>query len=163
MNRDIKFERSVGAKIREFRQALGWSQEYLASIANVDKKQVQRVEQGDYSPYLRTITGIAKALGRQPWEVFKVDYQVKANTNLAPQPKRLPGATVYVNKLAESNFFNVPKSVKDVVRECEARYKVKLRSSAVSGALGNLVEQKFLKSSEGNIKGRFLYQKSRQK
>lgn len=163
MNRDIKFEKSVGAKIKEFRQALGWSQEYLASVANIDKKQVQRLEQGEYSPYVSTVTGIAKALGKQPWEVLKVDYQVKVNTNLQPQPKRTPGATVYVNKLAATAFFNSPKSVKDVVRECEARYKAKLRSSAVSGALGNLVEQNLLKSFEGESKGRFLYQKSRQK
>lgn len=163
MDRDIKFERAVGAKIRELRQALGWSQEYLASVAGMDKKQVQRVEQGDYSPYIKTVTGIAKALGRQPWEIFKVEYQVKVNANLQPQPRRPPGATSFVNRLAATNFFNSPRSVQEVVRECEVRYEIALKSSAVSGALKTLVDQKFLKGSEAPIKGRLLYQKPKKK
>lgn len=163
MNRDLKFERAVGAKIKEFRLALGWSQEYLASVANVDKKQVQRLERGDYSPYVRTVTGIAKALGRQPWELFKVDFEIKVNTNLKPLPKKLPGATRFVNKLAETNYLNSPRSVKDVVQECAARYDVTLRSSAVSGALKDLVDRKLLKTTDAEAKGRFLYYKLRKK
>lgn len=163
MNRDLKFERAVGAKIKEFRLALGWSQEYLASVANFDKKQVQRLERGDYSPYIRTVIRIAKALGKQPWELFKVDFEIKLNTNLKPLPKRLPGATRFVNKLAETNYLNSPRSVKDIVQECATRYDVTLKSSAVSGALRDLVRRKLLKVDQADIKGRFLYYKSRKK
>ena len=148
--------------IRKFREALGWSQEYLASIAGTDKRQIQRVEQGEYSPYLRTVTRIAVALGRQPWEVLKVEYQVKVNTDLRPT-KKSPGATPYVHKLVETNFFNSPKTVKEVVQECEVRYEISLTSSAVSGALRNLVEQNTLKGLNTEIKGRFRYQKQRKK
>lgn len=162
MDRDIKFEKAVGERIRELREGLGWSQEYLANVAGIEKKQVQRVEHGEYSPKLKTITRIAKALGRQPWELFKVNYQVKVNTDLRPRIKS-PGATAYVTKLVETNFFSVPKAVKDVVQECEVRYEVSLTSSAVSGVLRNLVGQKALKELQGETRGRFLYQKLKRK
>lgn len=163
VDRDIKFEKSVGAKIKELRQALGWSQEYLAGVVGTDKKQIQRVEGGKYSPVVKTMTGIAKALGKQPWELLKVDYQVKVNTDLHPGPEKSPRPAPFVHKLVATTFFDLPKAVKDVVQEVEMRYEVSLKSSAVSGVLRNLVEQKTLKGMHAEIKGRFVYQKTKRK
>lgn len=160
MDRDIKFEKSVAEKIREHREALGWSQQYLADIAGVDKKQVQRAEGlGEKSIFLRSLIQIAKALGKQPWEILQTNYRVKINTDLNPQPKYKYGATAHVNKLIESGFLTSPKSIKQIVQECSIRYDISLKSSAVSAIMKTLVEKKVLKVIPAKIKGRFLYQK----
>lgn len=75
--RDIKFEKSVGAKIREFRKERGWSQQKLADETNVEKKQIQRIERAEHSPTLSILVAIAKALGKQPFELLKTDLKVK--------------------------------------------------------------------------------------
>ncbi len=163
MERDIKFEKAVGDRIRKLREGLNWTQEYLANLADTEKKQIQRVEQAEYSVVMKTLTNIARALGRQPWELLKVGYRIKANNDLTPHPEKQPGATAFVMKLLGTNFFNTPKSVKQVVHECMSRYNVVLKSSAVSGVLRNLVKQKYLEDINAKIKGRYLYQKPQKK
>lgn len=79
--RDIKFEKSVGGKIKEFRKALGLSQQKLADDANLEKKQIQRIEKAEHSATLSVIVAIAKALGRQPYELLKSDFKVKVITS----------------------------------------------------------------------------------
>jgi DNA-binding XRE family transcriptional regulator len=81
VTRDIKFEKSVGAKIKEFRKALGLSQQKLADDANLEKKQIQRVEKAEHSATLAVIVAISKALGKQPYELLKSDLKVKVNAN----------------------------------------------------------------------------------
>jgi DNA-binding XRE family transcriptional regulator len=92
VTRDIKFEKSVGAKIKEFRKALGLSQQKLADDANLEKKQLQRVEKADHSPTLAIIVAIAKAPGKQPYELLKSDIKVKANLNLESDKKSKSGS-----------------------------------------------------------------------
>jgi transcriptional regulator with XRE-family HTH domain len=89
--RDSKFEKSVGAKIKEFRKALGWSEQKLADYTNIERKQVQRLEKSDHSPELATLVAVAKTLGRQPYELLKTEVQVKVNTNLEADKKVKPG------------------------------------------------------------------------
>jgi len=79
VTRDIKFEKSVGNKIREIRKELGLSQQKLADDANLEKKQIQRVERAEHSPTLSVIVAIAKALGREPYELLKSDHKIKGN------------------------------------------------------------------------------------
>ncbi len=163
MDRDVKLEKAIGAKIKELRESLGWSQEHLATLAGTDKRQIQRTESGKYSPGFKTLTGIAKALGRQPWEICKVDYQVKVNTDLRPGTPKSPGPASFIHKLVKDNFLDSPRAVKDMVQEVEVRYNVSLNSSAVSGALKTFVEQKALKRLNAEIKGRFVYQRPKRK
>lgn len=77
--RDIKFEKAVGMKIREYRKALGLSQQNLADDANLEKKQIQRLERAEHSATLSVIVAVAKALGRQPYELLKTDIKVKSD------------------------------------------------------------------------------------
>lgn len=85
--RDIKFEKSVGAKVKEFRKGLGLSQQRLADDANVEKKQIQRIEKAEHSPTLSILVAIAKALGKQPYELLKTDFKVKIHTTLGWEKK----------------------------------------------------------------------------
>lgn len=76
--RDIRFEKSVGDKVKELRKTAGLSQLQLAHDANLEKKQIQRVEKAEHSVTLSVIVAIAKALGRQPYELIKTDVKVKS-------------------------------------------------------------------------------------
>lgn len=80
--RDAKFEKSVGARIKELRSGLGWSQQKLADDSNMERKQIQRIEKSVHSPKLAVLVAIAKTLGKQPYEILKTDFMVKVNTNL---------------------------------------------------------------------------------
>lgn len=82
LTRDIKFEKSVGAKIKELRKELNWSQQKLADEANLERKQIQRVEKAEHSASLSIVLAIAKALGKQPYELLKTDHKIKVNTSL---------------------------------------------------------------------------------
>lgn len=85
--RDLKFEKAVGARIKEFRKELGWSQQKLADDANIEKKQIQRIEKAEHSATLSIIVAIAKALGKQPFELLKTDFKVKVNTRIESERK----------------------------------------------------------------------------
>jgi transcriptional regulator with XRE-family HTH domain len=53
----------IGAEIRRRRQALGFSQEMLATKAGVHLNVIGRTERGIYNPTILTLTAIASALG----------------------------------------------------------------------------------------------------
>lgn len=59
--------RKLGEKIKETRQKLGYTQERLSELANMDYKYIQRIE-GKNPPDIRveTIQRIAKALKTTP-------------------------------------------------------------------------------------------------
>lgn len=54
---------ALGAHVRQLRTGLGWTQEELAHQTGFDRKSVNRVENGAYSPSLDRIAVLADALG----------------------------------------------------------------------------------------------------
>lgn len=61
MARDICMR--VGRRIREFRQAKGWSQQLLADHAELERAHLSRLEEGKREAGLRILERIAIALG----------------------------------------------------------------------------------------------------
>lgn len=57
---DIKTR--VGAKIREYREKKGWSQEQLAFEANLHRAYIGHIERGEKSIGLKNLEKISKAL-----------------------------------------------------------------------------------------------------
>lgn len=55
-----------GMVLRERREAKGWSQEQLASQADLSTRFVQSLEANDKSPSLETLFKIARALNTSP-------------------------------------------------------------------------------------------------
>jgi transcriptional regulator with XRE-family HTH domain len=159
VERDIIYETAVGERIRELRLKLGWSQQVLAYHANLEKNQIKRIERAANSSSIAIFNSVAKALGKQPYEIFKTSYQVDVNKNLEPQVKKRSVITAHIKKVAESNFLNSPKSVDEIVRHCEDKLDVIVPSSATSAVLTKLVNEKILSRAPGKINGRFVYQK----
>jgi transcriptional regulator with XRE-family HTH domain len=55
----------VGNRIRELREAAGWSQEQLAAAAKLSRDAISRIERGDRAPRLDTLEEIAAAFDMQ--------------------------------------------------------------------------------------------------
>ena len=53
----------VGNRIRELRQAKGWSQQMLADHAQIERAHITRLEEGRKEAGLRVLDRIAEALG----------------------------------------------------------------------------------------------------
>lgn len=62
--------RAIGDNIRATRTARGLSQEKLAELAGLDRKTVNRIEQGTHSTLLDHLLLIAHALGVPPAELI---------------------------------------------------------------------------------------------
>lgn len=55
--------RAFGKRVRSAREARGWSQEYLAEKAGMDRTYVGGIERGERNPALLNINRLAEALG----------------------------------------------------------------------------------------------------
>jgi transcriptional regulator with XRE-family HTH domain len=62
---------ALGAAIRRARLASGYSQEYLAHHAEVDRGYLGRVERGDNNAAFLTLVRIARALGVSASELIQ--------------------------------------------------------------------------------------------
>lgn len=56
----------ISERLKEERNIKGLSQARLAEIAGVDRKTVNRIENGHYSPTLETLLALGTALGLPP-------------------------------------------------------------------------------------------------
>ncbi|MEV0439954.1 helix-turn-helix transcriptional regulator [Streptomyces spectabilis] len=63
--------RAIGGGVREARTACRISQEKLGEMADLDRKTINRIEQGVYSTLLDHLLLIADALDVQPAELFR--------------------------------------------------------------------------------------------
>jgi transcriptional regulator with XRE-family HTH domain len=72
MKRDVKIMRSVLAeRLYDLRSANELSQAFLAELAGVDRKTINRIENGHFSPALDTIVRLSVALGIAPSDLLK--------------------------------------------------------------------------------------------
>lgn len=58
--------RRVGDRIRDIREARGWSQEHLGEVAGLDRKTIYRMELAQYSTSIDFLMMVARALGVPP-------------------------------------------------------------------------------------------------
>ncbi|MFF5211069.1 helix-turn-helix transcriptional regulator [Streptosporangium sp. NPDC000396] len=65
-----ELRRQFGTRLREVREQQGLSQEKLGELAEVDRKTINRIENGVYSPLLDNVFQIADALGVPAKELF---------------------------------------------------------------------------------------------
>jgi putative transcriptional regulator len=72
MKRDVNNMRSVLAeRLFDLRSANELSQAFLAELAGVDRKTINRIENGHFSPALDTIVRLSVALGIAPSDLLK--------------------------------------------------------------------------------------------
>jgi transcriptional regulator with XRE-family HTH domain len=71
--RDAKLFQGFGRQVQRLRREKGWSQDRLAEAIGKTVNTVSNIERGIYSPRLKTIGQIAKALGVSLHELFEPD------------------------------------------------------------------------------------------
>ncbi len=62
---------ALGRRVRELRNARGWSQERLAEHANLDRSYVAGIELGARNPSLKAIEKLALALRMSIADLFR--------------------------------------------------------------------------------------------
>jgi transcriptional regulator with XRE-family HTH domain len=67
----MRWEESVGRKVRALRKARGLSQEALAHDAGIAMRYLAGIERGEENPTLAILVRIAGALGIEPKELFE--------------------------------------------------------------------------------------------
>lgn len=68
----VKSKTSVISKrLKVYRVEAGLSQQALSDYAGVDRKTVNRIENGHFSPNIETLLRLATALDVEPAEIFK--------------------------------------------------------------------------------------------
>jgi transcriptional regulator with XRE-family HTH domain len=155
------YQKAFGKHVRGFRDEKEWSQAQLGTMAGLQVYQISRIENGRFTVTLKMIRSIAVALGKHPRELLNFKFDLKLNTDFSPhhQKRKTPETTAIIHKLLAKGFFNTPRSVAEVVAECKLSIKVSLRSSAVSGVLGQLYNSNKLKRIQAKDKRKYLYQK----
>lgn len=160
-NRDSEFQTAFGKHVKKLRDEKDWSQEQLAAFSNIDINQISRIETGKHAANLHTIKALATALGKYPDELLRFAFNIRLNTDFGVRHKKSkrPETTASIQKLIGTGFFNKPKSVAQIISQCKKAYRVDLKSSAVSGVLGKLVNAKKLKrTSLPANKSKYFYQ-----
>ena len=72
LERDVEKMRTVLAeRLYNLRSAKDFSQAYLAELAGVDRKTINRIENGHFSPALDTIVRLSVALGIASSDMLK--------------------------------------------------------------------------------------------
>jgi len=67
-----KLDRLLGIQIKRFRIAKGWSQEYLAEVADLHRTYISQLERGLKSPSVRILYQITTALGITMSELLEI-------------------------------------------------------------------------------------------
>ena len=80
--------RTLGERLRGFREAAGLTQAALAQAANIGRVTLVRLEKGEQSPRFKTLDAIARALGRH-----STDLLVEPESLFPPTTKHLEGTT----------------------------------------------------------------------
>ena len=71
-------KRSLGRRIRNLREARGQTQNELAANAGVSSKHLGELERGRGNPSLKSLQGLAEALGLSISELFEMDQEEKS-------------------------------------------------------------------------------------
>ena len=70
---DKIFLRMFGARLRQFREAKGWTQEELGLQAGYERSAIQDYEAGETEPLIGTTLDIVRALGIEPGDLLAGD------------------------------------------------------------------------------------------
>jgi len=74
-----------------------------------------------------------------------------------PFPGKKPGATKAIQQLLETDYFNLPRTIGEIVDHCATFFGKDYKTSEFSGVLSFHVKQGNLSRTEGQYSSRFVY------
>jgi transcriptional regulator with XRE-family HTH domain len=138
--RNKKITKQIGAKLRELREIADLSITDVADMTGFSYPTISAIEKGEEvtASYL---VEIAKAIGVHPMEALNIPVIIKPRFPLSPQKKERNRVTQKITKLyEETDFFNTPKFVRDVVKYYYDESKIKVSSDSVSIVLKRFID-----------------------
>lgn len=140
-----KETKKIGSRIRELREAKELSIEDVSSLTGFARNTLNAIENGSNTDTTHLIE-IAKAIGVHPMELFNVEIEIKSRYKLSPQRLARNLLTLRINKLgSETNFFDTPKFVSEVIQHLFEEFKIKADSIHTSVVLKRMVADGKLK------------------
>lgn len=91
-SRAMATNRGVGARVRELRKSLELSQERLAEAASISRDGLARIERGNRTPGLATVTALADALGVKVEDLWQPNAKAPVPSKAAFRLKRIERA-----------------------------------------------------------------------
>jgi transcriptional regulator with XRE-family HTH domain len=143
--RDNNFIKKAGIKIREVRDKNKFSLDDVAAMTGFTVATLGEIERGEVNTDISHIAAIGQALGVHPMHLINVELQLKPRFELPPNRENRLNTTSRVKELVNTDYFDKPRTVKDILFFIKQEKKVELGSSPVSGVLKSLVEEKLLK------------------
>ncbi len=125
-------------RIQTLRLGKKLSIEDVSSMTGFDRKTIKAIESGNNADTSHLIE-IAKAIGVHPKDLFDVQMDLKPRYKLPLKRLAKSNLTSHVTQLAlQTNFFDQPKFVKDVLYYLNTELNLKAESVHVSVILKRL-------------------------
>lgn len=141
---------SIGKLLRRRREELSFAQKDVANMTGLTINSISSLERGKNTS-LHSFLLVCRALQIQPKQIFNEDIDLTPLYKLPPDSKKRIETTRKLDTLVhESNFFDTPKRVAEVLEKLESdkrdsnKFSVYLSGYCKEGAL------EYIK--EGNIK-----------
>ena len=135
-----KETKKIGNRIQSLREKQEFSIEDVASMTGFARNTITAIENGSDTD-TRHLLEIAKAIGVHPMELFHVSIEIKPRYKLSPKRLARNLLTLRINKLvSETQFFDKPRFVSDVMKHLADEFQIKANSTHASVVLKRLVE-----------------------
>lgn len=140
----------IGRNIKERREQLSYSQRDVSNMTGLTINMISTFENGKGAT-LNNFLLICRALQIQPKEILKDDIDLEPLYNLPPDSKRRKEVTRKLDDLVyNSDFFDTPKRVADVIKELDSDKAYSNKFSVYLTGYCKEGELEYVK--EGNIK-----------
>lgn len=148
--------KGLGDKIRIRREELSYSQNDVADLTGITTATVLSLEKGRGTT-LNNLLLICRALQIQPRDLFAEDIQLTSLFTLPPAAQKRIEKTQKLDYLVyQSDFFDTPRRVSDVIKELDVdksesnKYSVYLTGYCKAGALDFIKEGNYKKYLKKN-------------
>lgn len=128
----------VGALIRKLRIEAGFSLDDIAHMTSISQGRLSSIENGANTT-IAVLMEIAKAIGVQPMRFFDHLFVLKPRYKLPANRQERKRLTERVIKLSNTDFFDEPRFVREVVAFLNDEYSIEVESFAVSNVLSKIV------------------------
>lgn len=109
-------ENKLGNKIRELRKSFGYTQQYLAELADIDDKHLSKIENGIHLPAYKTLKKLSEVLCFNLQDMDNISNKESITNNLVYQ-KSLKILNTAKNDIELQNYYEMLKLAQKLMNE----------------------------------------------
>ncbi len=134
---NIKITKQLGARLAKLREERKLEAEDVAEMTGFTANTIRKIEDGRECSISYFIE-IAFAIGVHPKDVLDIDLDIKPRYALSARRKEKSRLTQRISELIETDFFETPRFVGDIVKYLDKKYKIETHSPSVSVTIARL-------------------------